>query len=77
MSGGLTVDYGDFVLITEAATLLPDEDQLRAPGAVKINGPGLDVAGIGLSGHLKAQTFQLLNQVKTKIEEKPQKAKAS
>src|SRR5215471_19652521 len=31
MSGGLTVDYGDVVLTTEAATFLPDDDQLHAP----------------------------------------------
>jgi LPS export ABC transporter protein LptC len=70
MSGGLTVDYGDFVLITDAATFLPDDDQLHASGTVKINGPGLNVAGVGLSGHPKAQTFQLLNQVKTVIDQK-------
>lgn len=79
MSGGLTVDYGDFVLMTDTATFLPDDDQLHAPGAVKINSPGLDVAGIGLSGHPKAQTFQLLKQVKTVIDQRqrPAGAKAS
>jgi LPS export ABC transporter protein LptC len=77
MSGGLTVDYGDFILMTDTATFLPDDDQLHAPGAVKINGAGLDVAGVGLSGHPKAQTFQLLNQVKTIIDEKRRNAKAS
>jgi LPS export ABC transporter protein LptC len=77
MSGGLTVDYGEFVLMTDKATFLPDDDQLHAPGAVKINGPGLEVAGVGLSGHPKAQTFQLLNEVKTIINEQKQRAKAS
>jgi len=76
ISGGLTVDYGDFVLITDAATFLPDDDQLHAPGAVKINGPGLNVAALGLSGHPKAQTFELLKQVKTVIDQKA-RAKAS
>jgi LPS export ABC transporter protein LptC len=70
LSGGLTVNYGNLVLVTEAATFLPDNDQLHAPGAVRINGPGLDVAGVGLNGHPKAQTFQLLNQVRTVIDEK-------
>jgi LPS export ABC transporter protein LptC len=79
MSGGLTVEYGDFVLITDSATFLPDDDQLHASGAVKINGPGLDVTGMGLSGHPKAQNFQLLKQVKTVIDEKrrPAGSKAS
>src|SRR5215469_8552153 len=36
MSGGLTVDYGEFVLMTDMATFLPDDDQIHAPGAVKI-----------------------------------------
>jgi LPS export ABC transporter protein LptC len=71
MSGGLKVDYGEFVLITESATMLPDADQIHATGAVKVKGPGLDVVGIGLSGHLKAQTFELLKEVKTIIEQKP------
>ena len=77
MSGGLMVDYGNFVLTTDRATFLPDDDQLHAPGTVKISGPGLDVAGIGLSGHPKAQTFQLLKEVKTLIKQQRQPAKAS
>jgi LPS export ABC transporter protein LptC len=76
MSGGLKVNYGDFVLNTESATLLPDDDQLHASGAVKIEGPGLDVAGIGLSGHPKAQTFNLLKQVKTTIDQKQRRSNA-
>jgi LPS export ABC transporter protein LptC len=76
MSGGLKVDYGDFVLKTESATFLPDNDQLHASGAVKISGPGLDVAGVGLSGHPKAQTFQLLKEVKTVIDQKQRRAGA-
>jgi LPS export ABC transporter protein LptC len=74
MSGGLTVHYGDFVLVTETATLLPDDDQLRAPGMVKINGPGLTVAGVGLSGHPKAQTFELLKEVRTVIDQKQRRS---
>jgi LPS export ABC transporter protein LptC len=76
MSGGLTVDYGEFVVMTDTATFLPDDDQLRAPGVVKINAPGLNVAAVGLSGHPKAQTFQLLKEVKTVIDQK-RRAKAS
>lgn len=76
MSGGLKADYGDFVLVTEAATFLPDNDQIRAPGAVKIDGPGFDVIGIGLSGRPKAETFQLLKEVKTVIDQKRRGAQA-
>jgi len=76
MGGGLTLNYGDFVVITDQATFLPDADELDAPGPVQINGPGLDVAGVGLSGHPKARTFQLLKEVKTVIQ-KSRRAKAS
>lgn len=67
LGGGLIVHYGDFVLSTEKATFAPDNDQLEAPGAVKIEGEGLTVTGVGLSGHPKAEVFQLLNQVSTEI----------
>ena len=67
LSGGVTVDYSDFVLTTADATFTPDEDRIQAPGPVKIEGEGLTVTGIGLTGHPKAETFQLLNQVSTRI----------
>lgn len=76
MSGGMKVNYGDFVLRTASATFLPDDDQLHAPGVVKIEAPGLDVAGVGLSGRPKAQTFNLLKQVKTTIDEKQRRSNA-
>jgi LPS export ABC transporter protein LptC len=72
MSGNLEADYGDFVVITDAATFLPDSDQLTAPGSVRIKGPGLDIAGRGLAGHPKAQTFQLLKEVKTIVQQQKQ-----
>ncbi len=67
MTGRLVVHYGDFIMTTDAATFVPDSDQLDAAGPVKIEGPGMVVTGIGLSGHPKAQTFQLLRQVSTQI----------
>jgi LPS export ABC transporter protein LptC len=67
MSGGIVVYYGDFVMITDAASFVPDSDQLNAAGPVTIDGPELHITGIGLSGHPKAQTFQLLRQVSTRI----------
>ena len=68
LSGGLTVHYGDFVLTTDQAVFLPDTDQLDAPGLVKVEGQGLTVTGIGLTGHPKGEVFQLLKQVSTEIE---------
>jgi LPS export ABC transporter protein LptC len=70
LNGGLKLDYGDFVIITDEATFLPDDDQIHAPDQVTITGPGLKVVAIGLTGHPKEQVFQLLKQVNTDIEQK-------
>ena len=67
LSGGLVVHYGDFVLTTDEARFSPDNDQLEASGTVKIQGQGLTVTGVGLSGHPKAELFELLQQVSTEI----------
>jgi len=67
LSGGLIVHYGDFVLTTSEARFSPDDDRLEASGLVKIQGQGLTVTGIGLSGHPKAELFELLQQVSTEI----------
>jgi LPS export ABC transporter protein LptC len=75
LSGGLVVHYGDFILTTDSAIFAPDDDELQAPGAVKIEGQGLTVTGIGLRGHPKEEEFQLLNEVSTQITPKPQQAK--
>lgn len=67
LSGGLAIKYGDFVMQTAEATFKPDEDIVNAPGDVKVTGQGLTVTGIGLSGHLKDQTFSLLKQTNTVV----------
>jgi LPS export ABC transporter protein LptC len=67
LSGGLVVHYGDFLLTTPEAKFSPDNDQLEASGVVKIQGQGLTVTGIGMSGHPKAELFELLRQVSTEI----------
>ncbi|HEX4208869.1 MAG TPA: LPS export ABC transporter periplasmic protein LptC [Candidatus Binataceae bacterium] len=76
LSGGLIVHYGDFVLTTERAIFAPDNDELQAPGAVRIQGQGLTVTGVGLRGHPKEEEFQLLNEVSTRIIPKAQHANA-
>src|SRR5437016_4249167 len=53
LSGGTRIAYGDFVLTTDHAVFLPDEDQVSAPGAVTLEGEGMKATGIGLSGHPK------------------------
>jgi lipopolysaccharide export system protein LptC len=67
LSGGIVVHYGDYILSTESAIFAPDEDELQAPGIVKIVGSGLTVTGTGLRGHPKEEEFELLKEVNTTI----------
>lgn len=76
MTGGLVVHYGNFVLTTAEASFVPDSDELEAPGPVRIESPETLITGIGLSGHPKAQTFELQRQVSTRITPRQTSAKA-
>ena len=67
LDGGIVARYGDYTLTTDQAIFIPDNDELIAPGAVKIEGAGLVVTGIGMSGHPKTETFELLKEVNTQI----------
>ncbi len=67
MKGGLVVHYGNFVLHTDEASFVPESDQLEAAGPVRIEGPDMLITGIGLTGHPKAETFQLQREVSTQI----------
>ena len=71
LSGGAKIHYGDFLLTTDSASFVPDTDQVDAPGLVTIEGEGLKVTGIGMTGHTKTRQFELLKQVTTDIAPKP------
>ena len=67
LSGGLRIDYGDFVLTTDEATFAPDKDLVNAPGQVQVAGQGLTVTGVGLTGHPNERNFTLLSQTNTVV----------
>jgi LPS export ABC transporter protein LptC len=67
LSGGLRINYGDFVLKTGTATFSPDQDTVTATGEVEVQGQGLKVTGVGLSGHPNERRFTLLNQTNTLV----------
>lgn len=71
LSGGTRVHYGDFLLTTNEIVFFPDQDKMEAPGQVTIEGQGLRITGIGLTGHPKVRQFELLKQVHTEITPKP------
>jgi LPS export ABC transporter protein LptC len=76
LSGGTIIKYGDFVLTTDAASFMPDDDKVEAPGAVTIEGEGVKVTGVGLTGNPKTRVFKLLQQVRTEIVPKKTSAKS-
>jgi LPS export ABC transporter protein LptC len=67
LSGGLRINYGDFVLKTDDATFSPDQDIVSAPGEVTIRGQGLSVTGVGMTGHPNERNFSLLSQTNTVV----------
>ena len=76
LGGGIVAIYGTYTVTTDQADFTPDEDRLHAPGLVKIVGQGLTVTGIGLNGHPKTETFELLDEVSTQIVPKSKSSKA-
>jgi LPS export ABC transporter protein LptC len=67
LSGGTVIHFGDYVLSTDSATFTPDDDNVEADGQVTVEGDGLKVTGIGLSGHPKTRVFELHTQVETVV----------
>jgi LPS export ABC transporter protein LptC len=67
LTGGTVIHFGDYVLTTDSATFMPDDDKVEAAGLVTLVGDGLKVTGIGLTGHPKTRVFQLMTQVETVV----------
>ena len=67
LTGGAIFHFGDYVLTTDSATFLPDDDKVDAPGQVTLEGNGLKVTGVGLTGHPKTRVFQLQTQTETVV----------
>ena len=47
LTGGTVIHFGDYVLSTDSATFMPDDDKVEAPGLVTVIGDGLKVTGSG------------------------------
>jgi|SRR5215469_3277167 len=73
LSGGTVIHYGTFVLSTPAVSFMPDENRVDAPGEVTMEGEGVRVTGIGMTGNPKTRVFQLLDRVTTDISPKQQR----
>ena len=67
LTGGTIIHFGDYVLTTDSATFMPDDDKVEAPGLVTVLGDGLKVTGMGMSGHPKTRVFELHTQVETEV----------
>jgi LPS export ABC transporter protein LptC len=75
LTGGTVIHFGDYVLSTDSATFMPDDDKVEAPGLVTVIGDGLKVTGVGLSGHPKTRVFELHTQVQTEVTPKKDSGK--
>jgi LPS export ABC transporter protein LptC len=75
LSGGTVIDYGTFVMTTDNADFQPDSNQFEAPGLVTVEGEGLKVTGIGMTGNPKTRVFELHQQVNTEITPKQTREK--
>ncbi len=75
LSGGTRIRYGDFVLSTDSMTFQPDADKVEADGLVTVEGQGVKVTGVGLTGSPKNRVFELHQQVSTEIQPRNQSAK--
>ena len=67
MSGGLTINYSGFELDTPSAVFFPDQDRLRAAGAVHVRGQGITADGVGMEAHLRGRLFTLEHSVTTEM----------
>ena len=76
LSGGTIIHFGDYVLTTDSATFMPDDDQVEARGLVTVIGDGLKVTGVGLTGHPKTRMFELQTQVQTEVTPKKDSEKS-
>jgi LPS export ABC transporter protein LptC len=76
LTGGTVIHFGDYVLTTDSATFMPDDDKVEAPGLVTVIGDGLKVTGVGLSGHPKTRVFELHTQVQTEVTPKKDSEKS-
>jgi len=72
MSGGTVVHYGDFVVSTDSASFMPDDDKVEAPGPVTLEGEGIKVTGVGMTGRPNERIFELHQQVNTVVQPKHQ-----
>lgn len=77
LSGGTTIHFGDYVLTTDSATFMPDDDRVEAPGLVTVMGNGLKVTGVGLTGNPKTRVFELHTQVQTEVTPKKDSEKST
>jgi LPS export ABC transporter protein LptC len=76
LTGGTVIHYGEFILSTDDATFMPDDDHVEAPGLVTVIGDGMKVTGVGLTGNPKTRVFQLRTQVRTEFTPKHDREKS-
>ena len=65
LRGRVTIQYDDLELATDVATYDQQNDVVRAPGAVTMKGPTLEVHATGMEVDVQPQRVRLLADVQT------------
>jgi len=75
LSGGTVIHYGDITMSTDSASFMPDDNRVEASGPVTVEGEGMKVTGVGLTGNSRTRQFDLHGQVQTQITPKKESEK--
>ncbi len=68
IAGGVNVKYQDYLLTSEEAVYLPQQQRIFLPQRTRITGGGFELEGASMEVELESQKIRMLNNVKTKIE---------
>jgi LPS export ABC transporter protein LptC len=78
IEGGIEVRYQNYLLKSEEAIYLPQEQRIVLPKRTTVVGDGLELEGARMEVELETKVMRMLNGVKTKIEqEKMKKSKGA
>jgi LPS export ABC transporter protein LptC len=68
LEGGIQVTYQDYILKSEEAVFLPDEQRIFLPKRTTLVGGGFELEGSSMEIELESKKLRLQSNVKTKIE---------
>ncbi len=68
LEGGIQVTYQNYILKSEEAVFLPEEQRIVMPKRTRLVGGGFELEGSSMEVEMEGKKLRLQNNVKTKIE---------